>query len=223
MTDDLSTDVSPNWKKASLTTSFLAFTDLEARSFTRKELHARSIEIRGFQRSDGLYEVEGRMIDRKSANFTHRSNGKTVPANEPIHDLGLRIVFDDSFVVREIQTFTESAPYPACPEGGRALQSLKGLVLGRGWNREVRLRLAGARSCTHLMELLGPLATTAFQTLGGIRSTEPEPLAANGRPVQIDSCYAYAADGELVKTLWPHFHQRSGEHRNREPGTQETT
>jgi hypothetical protein len=173
----------------------------------RQELHLRQIEMRGFRRSDGLYEVEGRVTDRKPTVFHHPAGGRTVPAHTPVHDMGVRLVFDDELTVHAVNTFTDSAPYPACPEGGRALQTLIGLRMTSGWGKEVRARLGGARSCTHLMELLAPLATTAIQALGTLRVSEPDKLDVNGRPIKIDSCYAYAADGDLVKHRWPRFRQ----------------
>lgn len=174
-------------------------------SVTREELHFRRIDMRGYRRSDGLFEVEGRVIDSKTSEFVHPTPGRTVPAGELIHDMGVRLIFDEQMVVRDVETFTHSAPYAACPEGGRALQSIIGMRMGSGWSREVRARLGGARSCTHLMEILGPLATTAYQSLGFLRVTQPEKLDAEGRPVQIDSCYAYAADGAVVLRRWPQF------------------
>lgn len=176
---------------------------------SREELHFRRIDMRGFRRSDGLYEVEGRVTDRKPEDYTHPSDGKTVPANTPIHDMGVRLVFDEDMQVHDVTTFTNSAPYAACPEGGRALQSLKGLRMSTGWSREVRSRLGRERSCTHLMELLSPLATVAFQSLGALRASQPEQVDAAGRPLKIDSCYAYAAHGELVLHRWPNFHRPS--------------
>lgn len=173
---------------------------------TREEIHCRRIEMRGFRRSDGLYEVEGHILDRKPHEFVH-VHGRTVPPNAPIHDMGVRIVFDLDMRIHEIHTFTDSAPYPQCPEGGRALQSLVGLRMAGGWNKEVRSRLSGARSCTHLMEILGPMATTAFQSLGYLRVAEPDRIGADGRPVQIDSCYAYGAGRDLVLKRWPQFHR----------------
>ena len=174
---------------------------------TREELHFRRIDMRGFRRSDGLFEVEGRVTDRKAHDFTPASGGPVLRAGDPLHDMGVRIVFDDSMVVHEVHTFTEAAPYHACPEGGRAFQSLKGLRIAAGWSGEVRRRLSGARSCTHLMELLIPLATTAIQTMIQLRMSRPEPLDEDGRPKKIDSCYAYAADGEVVARRWPQFHR----------------
>ena len=173
----------------------------------REELHFRRIDMRGFRRRDGLFEIEGRVVDRKPFDFISVGGGKTVPANQPIHDMGVRLVFDDAMVVHEVHAFTDSAPYAACPEAGRAMQTLVGLRMSSGWNREVRNRLAGARGCTHLMELLQPLATAAFQSLSKVRMGQPEKFDANGRPAKIDSCFAYAAGGELVLQRWPAFHR----------------
>jgi hypothetical protein len=173
---------------------------------TRDEIHFRRIDIRGFRRSDGLFEVEGRVIDRKPYDLDS-THGRIVPAGEPIHDMGLRLVFDDEMIVHDIKTFTDAAPYEACPGGGAVLQHLKGLRMTSGWNKEVRSRIAKERSCTHLVELLGPMATVAFQSLSTMRRGRPDATDATGRPAKIDSCYAYAADGELVRQRWPDFHQ----------------
>lgn len=163
--------------------------------------------MRGYRRSDGLYEVEGRVTDRKPHDFVASSGGRSVPAHEPIHDMGVRLVFDEQLLVHDVETFTEAAPYGECPLGGRALRSLIGLRMTSGWNKELRNRLGGARSCTHLMELLTPLATVAFQSLSVVGRGRPERYDATGRPAKIDSCYAYGAQRELVRQRWPEFHR----------------
>jgi hypothetical protein len=160
----------------------------------RRELHYRRIDMRGYARRDGLYEVEGRVIDRKPHAHTPPSHGgRPVAAGEPLHDMGVRLIFDEHMVVREIETFTDC--------------SLKGLRLASGWSQEVRNRLGGARSCAHLRELLVPMATTAFQSLSALRMSQPDRLNATGRPVKIDSCYAYGAEREIVRMRWPQFHR----------------
>lgn len=173
----------------------------------REELHWRRIDMRGFRRKDGLFEVEGRVIDRKGTDFTPASGDRTVPAHEPVHNLGVRLVFDEAMVVQEVHTFTAAAPYDLCPEGGRALQSIKGLRIGAGWGREVRTRLNSPDNCAHLKELLVPLATTAIQSMSALRVDLPELLDATGRPQKIDSCYAYSAERELVMHRWPQFYR----------------
>jgi hypothetical protein len=39
---------------------------------------------------------------------------------------------------------------------------------------------------------------------------QPDRLDENGKPVKIDSCYAYAASGALVLRRWPAFHRPAG-------------
>ena len=68
---------------------------------------------------------------------------------------------------------------------------------------EVRSRLAGPRSCTHLMEILVPLASAAYQSLTEHRRGRPDTLDADGRPAKVDSCYAYAAHRGVVMRRWP--------------------
>jgi DUF2889 family protein len=174
---------------------------------TREELHFRRIDMRGFRRSDGLFEIEGRVTDRKPHDLRPASGGRQVPANEPIHDMTVRLVFDDELRVHDVETLTQAAPYSRCPEGGRALQALKGLRMVSGWSNEVRRRLGGAQSCTHLMELLIPMATAAFQSLSAVTRGRPDALDATGRPRKIDSCYAYGAEQEIVRVRWPEYYR----------------
>lgn len=173
---------------------------------SREELHHRRIDMRGYRRSDGLYEVEASVVDRKSHVFEPLLGGKTVHPGEPVHDMVVTVVFDLHMKVHDVRTVTRSAPYDICSAGGQALQSIKGLRMTAGWNKEVRDRLGGAKSCTHLMELLGPLATVAFQATSVMRRDQPTPVDAGGRPRKIDSCYAYGAQQDLVRIHWPRFY-----------------
>lgn len=179
---------------------------MTAPDVTRRELHHRSIDLRGYERSDGLFEVESRMIDRKTDDFISWLGYDTVPAGNPIHDMGVRLTFDTDMVVQAVATFTDASPYPICPGGGEALQSLIGLSMTKGWSQQVRDRLSGAAACTHLMHLLMPMATVAFQTMHPFRPKAQLSVDANGRPKKIDSCYAYAANRQLVERHWPSFY-----------------
>lgn len=182
-------------------------TQMQDGTVTREELHFRRIDMRGWRRSDGLYEVESRLTDQKPKDFLRPRTDQFVPAGQALHDLGVKLVFDEDLTVVAVSTFTDAAPVDDCWDGGHALQSMVGLKMTSGWGKEVRDRLAGARSCTHLRELLTPMATVAFQALAGLRMNRPEPLDAAGRPKKIDSCYAYGAERELVLKFWPEFYR----------------
>lgn len=174
---------------------------------TREELHFRRLDFRGFRRSDGLFEVEARLTDRKPHDFQPPSGPRVVPAGDTIHDHGLRVVFDGGMVIREIGTAIRAYPYPECPQGGETLQALVGLRIGPGWSTELRKRLPAGDTCTHLKEMMIPLASAAYQSMHAVRLHQRDEVDANGRPLKIDSCYAYGASRELVLQHWPAFHR----------------
>jgi hypothetical protein len=54
----------------------------------------------------------------------------------------------------------------------------------------------------HIVELLGPMATTAIQGLAPQRAaTIADPGSEAQRRAWVDSCYAFAADREVVARL----------------------
>ena len=69
--------------------------------------------------------------------------------------------------------------------------------------------LGGVHGCTHLVELLGPVATTAFQTIFPIKSRRKDAHADGKKPPMLDSCHALATDGEIVRLHWPRFYTGS--------------
>lgn len=163
---------------------------------TREELHLRRVECRGYKRSDGLFEVEGRVIDTKSYEFNHSERG-VMSAGTPMHDIALRLVLTPGLEITEATATMDAAPYRVCRGAPDSVSALVGLKIGSGWMNEVKRRLAACDRCTHLFELLGPMATTIFQTTTILR---PPPST---NPKKIDSCYAYGANREIVQRFWP--------------------
>lgn len=171
---------------------------------TREELHQRRIDFRGYRRSDGLYEIHGRVTDRKTTDFTPAGGSRVVPAQAAIHDMGVTVVFDRDMVITAVSTFMSSHPYRSCVGGGDTLQGIVGLRIGAGWNAELRKRLPTCDTCTHLREILVPLASAAIQTMTTERSRDMvQALDAAGNPAKIDTCHAYGRTRELVRNLWP--------------------
>ncbi len=171
---------------------------------TREALHTRSITITGYRRSDGLYEVEGRLLDTKPFDFRPPSDERMLKAGEAIHHMGVRIVFDVDMTVRDVIAITDAAPYAACHGAPPTLKSLIGLRMSSGWSAEVKRRLSGAASCVHLAGLMVPMAATAFQSMTLHRLQQAESMKG-GTPAKIDSCLAYSRHGDLVKRRWPKF------------------
>ncbi|WP_068086941.1 DUF2889 domain-containing protein [Novosphingobium rosa] len=171
------------------------------------DLHLRRITMRGYRLANDLFEIEGHIIDTKPVDFAPASGDYRVPADEPIHDMGLSLIFGSDMVVRDVRTFTRATPYEMCPAAASAMRAIIGLQIGRGWNKEVQRRLPPASRCTHLAELLGPMATAALQAMSGLRQDRPDPVDAQGRPLQLGTCFAYSPHSDLVKRRWPDFYE----------------
>ena len=172
----------------------------------RREIHQRSIEMRGYVRDDGLYEIDGRVTDVKTERTRRIDGGREFEPGLPIHDMWVRLVVDETLLVRDIVAVTDASPYEVCREAVAPMQAIVGERIKAGWSSMVKSKLGGAKGCTHLMEILIPLATTAYQTLSAKRLSGPEPVDPSGRPRKIDSCYAYAQGSEVVQRIWPKFY-----------------
>jgi hypothetical protein len=172
----------------------------------RVELHHRSIEMRGYRRDDGLYEIDGRVTDVKTERTRRIDGGREFQPGTPIHDMWVRLVVDADLVVRDIVAVTDASPYEVCREAVAPMRAIVGERIAGGWSLRVKAKLGGAQGCTHLMEILIPLATAAYQTLTSLRLSRPPTVDAAGRPHKIDSCYAYARNREIVHKVWPRFY-----------------
>ena len=175
-------------------------------SLGRRPVHLRNIAMRGYQRTDGLYEIEGRVTDTKDRDFDSPVGGRHVVAGDFIHDLWIRIAVDTDLVVHEIESVSDATPYPICREGGINLQRMVGVRIAAGWTNEVKRRLGRSAACTHLMELLIPMGTAAFQTIAEVRLARPPRLDVSGKPLKIESCTAYASDRGVVGVQFPQFY-----------------
>jgi len=177
----------------------------------REHLHTRRIETRGYRREDGLWDIEGTLVDTKTYAFWSHAHGD-MPVGQPVHDMTIRLTIDDELVIHEAVGCMDHTPYAICGNAAFTVEELKGLKIGPGWTRRAHKIMGGRRGCTHLFELLRPIATTCFQTMSGSRFREDKehntkPTNVGKRPFFIDSCHALAADGDIVKDFWPQFYE----------------
>ncbi|MCY1293377.1 DUF2889 domain-containing protein [Pseudomonas jinjuensis] len=171
----------------------------------RRLLHTRQVTCTGYLRDDGLIEVEGRLLDTKPSDMVDVY--RTVRAGEPLHQMRVVMVVDEEFVIRKVSAVTEAAPTPECPGIASAYAALEGLRIGPGFTRRVKERMGGIQGCTHLTELLGPMATTLYQSSMPLQveamrqRAVAEPGYEPPRPFVIGACHAYRADGEPARRL----------------------
>lgn len=167
----------------------------------RKHIHSRDIIMQGYSRDDGMWDIEAHLTDTKTYGFPNRERGN-IEAGEPIHDMWLRVTLDDGMLIHDVEATTDYSPFEICGEITPDFKKLIGLTIGPGWTREARQRVGGIHGCTHLFELLGPIATVAYQT----RVRKTNQVDSGKKPGHLDSCHALSTDGPVVRDNYPEFY-----------------
>lgn len=126
-----------------------------------------------------------------------------IESGEYLHEMWIRLTVDAELTVMDIQATTDHAPYPNCPNFPDRFGKLVGARIEPGWTAKVRMLLGGKWGCTHLVELLGPVATTAVQTVYAWRAEEAKSNNMTPPNDFINSCHSLAEGSEVVEQLWP--------------------
>ncbi len=167
----------------------------------RTPLHHRRIDFRGYERGDGLFDIECTLVDTKGLDVPLLGTGRVVRAGDPMHDMTIRMQVTADLQVVGIEAVSDATPYDVCPEATASLQSVVGLKVVAGWTEMVKRRLGGAKGCTHLMEMLVAMGTAAYQTVvPQLRSKDDVP-AAFAVEKKANTCYAYSTERPLMQSL----------------------
>ncbi|MEM6904213.1 MAG: DUF2889 domain-containing protein, partial [Pseudomonadota bacterium] len=119
---------------------------------------------------------------------------------------------DDALTVVDADASTDGSPFSICGSITPVYRELVGLRIGPGWTKQTKSRFGGIQGCTHITELLGPVATTAFQTVYPYlarkhqKPVEGDVTDKNKPPPLLNTCHAFAAHSPLVKKRWPEFY-----------------
>ncbi len=188
---------------------------------SRETLHLRDYHFTGHRREDGLFDIEGSMVDRKTHSFPNEWRG-SVEAGEPVHEMWVRVTLDENLVIQAVEAATSAGPFEICPAVTPAYASLRGERIKSGWSNLLKEKFGGQRGCTHHTEMLRALGTVAFQTIHGWKERSrresghsrsegpPGERPIGKRPGFIDTCHALAADGDIVRRHYPQFYEEPG-------------
>ena len=189
----------------------------------RALLHSRDIVLRGYRRTDGLYDIEARLTDTKSHGSASHDRGY-IAAGEPIHGMWLRLTVDQERRIVACEAASDHTPYTVCPSAAPNFSRLAGLRIKPGFLKEAARQVGGTLGCTHLRELLQQMATTAYQTIDPATAKreadaagEPDPPGSDrldaritarmgGAPAILNTCIAYCTDSPVVQRRWPHLY-----------------
>ncbi len=177
----------------------------------RKLSHTRTVVYRGYDREDGLWDIEAELTDVKTYAF-QVPNERPFPAKEPIHGLTVRVTIDDQMVIHDILTSMDHIPHDTCSEAPLNMHRLKGQRMGAGWRKVINAHIGGTEGCTHLREMLFNMATAAFQTLpsGQWQRREQKGLPhpdVTEPPFFLNQCHTWGLESPTVQRTYPMFYK----------------
>lgn len=172
-------------------------------SVERELAHTRVVTCQGYSREDGLWDIEGRIVDTKPYRFRNRDRGGWIEADEALHDMSLRLTVSDELEVVEVDAVIDHSPYNYCKCVTPVAQNLVGLRIRPGWTEQSKRAMGANRGCTHLTELLGPIATTAIQTVVSAKRRQQSEQAKPRSPRFLNTCHSYADDSPVVQQHFP--------------------
>ncbi len=177
----------------------------------RKLSHTRTVVYQGYDREDGLWDIEAELTDVKTYDFKV-PNERLFPANEPIHRLKIRVTLDSRLVIKDIATSMDSIPHPECSGAPHGMHKLIGCTMGPGWRKVINQRVGGEEGCTHLREMLSNMATAAYQTVPASQwhrremSGIPQPEITSP-PYHLGQCHSWAYDSPTTQRAYPMFYK----------------
>ena len=178
----------------------------------RARLHLRSVVLEGFKRSDGLWDIEARIVDTKDQDYP-LSSGLRRPG-EAVHDMSVRVTIDAKMNILEAAACTDAAPYMGhCDTVPPDYSRIVGLNLFHGFRKAVKDLYGGTRGCAHVAELLMQLPTVALQTFASEILDNDD---SKHKPYQLERCHALVAHSEAVRRYYPRWY-RSENHGQEEP------
>ena len=133
----------------------------------------------------------------------------TIAPGEHIHGMDLRMTIDLELNIHDMVAATNFSPYCICPDITPNFRKLIGLSLATGFRKSVRELLGGTKGCVHLVDILGPMATTLFQTTIKKRHKQLDEATDRGeniKPPVINTCRTWSSEGPVVKSDFPDFY-----------------
>jgi hypothetical protein len=167
---------------------------------SRQLLHNRNIQLACYEREDGLFDVEGHLVDTKPFDLVI-TGARRKNAGDPIHDMWLRFTFDETMTIVDADGVMDVPAHHSCVGAIPSYKALVGVRIGPGWVRESLKRINRSEGCTHMSEMFTEIGTTAMQAMFG-RANRNARLGKTAKSPSSKSlentCFGWRSDGEIA-------------------------
>ena len=170
---------------------------------SRQLLHNRNIQLACYEREDGLFDVEGHLVDTKPFDLV-LSAARRKNAGAPIHDMRLRLTFDDKMTIVDAEGVMDVPAHEFCNGALPSYKALVGLRIRSGWVRDALKRIQRSDGCTHMSEMFTEIGTTALQGMyGRANRNQRSGITANHKmaPVLENTCFGWRSGGPIATAV----------------------
>jgi len=169
----------------------------------RTLIHTRNVQLCGFKRTDGLWDIEARLTDTKDHDYPISSGLRK--QGDAVHDMWVRVTIDRHMGIVNAAACTDAMPYVGyCDSIAPDYSKLIGLNLFHGFRKAVKDLFANTRGCSHLSEMLMFLPTVALQTFA---SEVLDNAQTEHKPYQLDKCHALDSHSDVVQRYYPRWYR----------------
>jgi len=111
------------------------------------------------------------------------------------HDIEIEVLVDaNSLKIRDYQVQFRKSPSPYCEQAENQLQSLNGIVIGRGLTRQITLATGGSSGCSNLRTLLTGLLPLALNVKAAAGFEKDEAMLEAIRRKLSGTCAGYPVE-----------------------------
>ena len=166
---------------------------------SRRLVHTRQFLSRGYERDNGLWDIETILTDTKPFEVALIER-PVIPAEEPIHGITLILTVDRTLIIQAASLMFSHSPYSVCGNIAKSYQQLVGMRIEPGFLQAAKSLFKGTKGCTHSTEMIGIAASTAFQTLWNQMNTEQDFDTSKELPkFAVGGCHALDVQGSIVR------------------------
>jgi hypothetical protein len=123
---------------------------------------------------------------------------------EPVDLMSFRLTLNDAMTIHHAISDMKAVPFQLYKQVPPRLENLIGVSINKGWMQKVKQRHSAIERCTHFLERLKVIATTAYQTIHPYRIKDSHGSKLI-HPSIVDQCQGFDLKGAVVKTYFPEF------------------
>lgn len=172
------------------------------RQSKEKKIHSRKIEVSTYDYGEQRIIVEG-VLKEERFHDSHLITGEKFPRGT-IHHMVIRLLVNCSnLMIEDADVELITVPREICKETMDSLESIKGLLITKGFTLKVKKIAGGNKGCTHLVELLQAMAPAVLQGYAAKRAQNQVPLDSDQAKMilqfLINTCHAWHEDSPFVE------------------------